>query len=91
MGGYASHMVHAATLIHPTLFTTTYELCVTSSPSIFFFFFFFFFFQPLSAMQSLHASIFWHVDGGTYNDKTKLIGINFDLSIDNALKQVTTK
>ncbi|KAJ5399681.1 hypothetical protein N7465_010170 [Penicillium sp. CMV-2018d] len=35
MGGYASYMVHAATLIHPTLLTTTHELCVTSSHSIF--------------------------------------------------------
>lgn len=37
MGGYASHAVHAATLIHPTLLTTTHELCVTSSHSIFLF------------------------------------------------------
>ncbi|KUM62537.1 hypothetical protein ACN42_g4566 [Penicillium freii] len=35
MGGYASHTVHAATLIHPKLLTTTHELCVTSSHSIF--------------------------------------------------------
>ncbi|KAJ9488549.1 hypothetical protein VN97_g4766 [Penicillium thymicola] len=74
MGGYASHMVHAATLIHPTLLTTTYELCVTPSHSILLLPTTFSNVVPSRKHISAFVGGICYVDGATYNDKSKFIG-----------------